>query len=203
MIKIGIIDYGVGNVNSLNKSFKSIGCRSAKSSDINTLKESDVIVLPGVGSFAYAMDRLKKSNLDKFIINESKENKPILGICLGMQLLVNSSDENGSHKGLGIIPGEIRELENSDFHIGWNNIEICKQFTFINKFDNHEFFFNHGFAFQGNNKNILSKTSYGKNLFASGIIKNNTIGFQFHPEKSQKAGLQLLKSTVKFLTKNK
>ncbi len=203
MIKIGIVDYGVGNVNSLNKSFKSIGFRSTKSSDTDELKKTDVIVLPGVGSFAYAMDKLKKSKLDQFIINESKRNKPILGICLGMQLLVNSSDENGIHKGLGIIPGKIKELEGSDFHIGWNNIEICKRQSFIKKFNNHEFFFNHGFAFQGNTKNILSKTLYGKNLFASSIIKNNTIGFQFHPEKSQKAGLQLLKSTVRFLTKNK
>jgi len=203
MIKIGIVDYGVGNINSLNKSFKSIGFRSTKSSDTDELKKTDVIVLPGVGSFAYAMDKLKKSKLDQFIINESKRNKPILGICLGMQLLVNSSDENGIHKGLGIIPGKIKELEGSDFHIGWNNIEICKRQSFIKKFNNHEFFFNHGFAFQGNTKNILSKTLYGKNLFASSIIKNNTIGFQFHPEKSQKAGLQLLKSTVRFLTKNK
>ena len=203
MIKIGIVDYGVGNVNSLNKSFKSIGFRSTKSSDTDELKKTDVIVLPGVGSFAYAMDKLKKSKLDQFIINESKRNKPILGICLGMQLLVNSSDENGIHKGLGIIPGKIKELEGSDFHIGWNNIEICKRQSFIKKFNNHEFFFNHGFAFQGNTKNILSKTLYGKNLFASSIIKNKTIGFQFHPEKSQKAGLQLLKSTVRFLTKNK
>lgn len=203
MLKIGIIDYGVGNVNSLNKSFKSIGFRPEKSSDINTLQQSDLIVLPGVGSFAYAMDRLRKSKLDKFLINESKKHKPILGICLGMQLLCNSSDENGIHEGLGIIPGEIRELEDSDFHIGWNNVEFCKQLTFIKKFNNHEFFFNHGFAFKGINRNTLSKTLYGKNLFASAIIKDNTIGFQFHPEKSQKAGLQLLQSTVKFLTRNK
>ena len=202
MIKIGIVDYGVGNVNSLNKSFQSIGCQSAKTSDTSTLQKSDLIVLPGVGSFAFAMNKLKKSKLDTFLINESKRNKPILGICLGMQLLVNSSNENGNHKGLGIIPGEVKSFKDADFHIGWNNIEICKKLTFLKKFNNHEFFFNHGFAYEGRRKNILSTTSYGGNLFASAIVQNNTIGFQFHPEKSQKAGLQLLQSTVKFLTKN-
>tara|TARA_B110000259_G_scaffold97444_1_gene112611 strand:- start:1456 stop:2067 length:612 start_codon:yes stop_codon:yes gene_type:complete len=203
MIKIGVIDYGVGNVNSLNKSFKSIGFRSIKSDNAEVLEQSDVIVLPGVGSFAYAMDKLKKSKLDKFIVRESKKNKPIIGICLGMQLLTNSSEENGNHKGLGIIPGKIKQLKNSDFHIGWNNIEICKKLTFIQKFNNHEFFFNHGFAYDGNNSNILSKTSYGNSSFAAAIMKKNTVGFQFHPEKSQKAGLQILKSTINFLIKNK
>ena len=203
MIKIGVIDYGVGNVNSLNKSFKSIGFRSVKSDNAEVLEQSDVIVLPGVGSFAYAMDKLKKSKLDKFIVRESKKNKPIIGICLGMQLLTNSSEENGNHKGLGIIPGKIKQLKNSDFHIGWNNIEVSKELSFINKFNNHEFFFNHGFAYEGNDANILSKTSYGESSFASAIMKKNTVGFQFHPEKSQKAGLQLLKSTINFLIKDK
>tara|TARA_B100000768_G_C11273481_1_gene374636 strand:- start:2138 stop:2749 length:612 start_codon:yes stop_codon:yes gene_type:complete len=203
MIKIGVIDYGVGNVNSLNKSFKSIGFRSIKSDNAEVLEQSDVIVLPGVGSFAYAMDKLKKSKLDKFIVRESKKNKPIIGICLGMQLLTNSSEENGNHKGLGIIPGKIKQLKNSDFHIGWNNIEVSKELSFINKFNNHEFFFNHGFAYEGNDANILSKTSYGESSFASAIMKKNTVGFQFHPEKSQKAGLQILKSTINFLIKNK
>ena len=167
------------------------------------LEQSDVIVLPGVGSFAYAMDKLKKSKLDKFIVRESKKNKPIIGICLGMQLLTNCSEENGNHKGLGIIPGKIKQLKNSDFHIGWNNIEVCKKLTFVQKFNNHEFFFNHGFAYDGNNSNILSKTSYGNSSFAAAIIKKNTVGFQFHPEKSQKAGLQILKSTINFLINNK
>ncbi|MDC1443560.1 imidazole glycerol phosphate synthase subunit HisH [Gammaproteobacteria bacterium] len=203
MIKIGVIDYGVGNVNSLNKSFKSIGFRSVKSDNAEVLEQSDVIVLPGVGSFAYAMDKLKKSKLDKFIVRESKKNKPIIGICLGMQLLTNCSEENGNHKGLGIIPGKIKQLKNSDFHIGWNNIEVCKKLTFVQKFNNHEFFFNHGFAYDGNNSNILSKTSYGNSSFAAAIIKKNTVGFQFHPEKSQKAGLQILKSTINFLINNK
>ena len=203
MTKIGVIDYGVGNVNSLNKSFKSIGFRSIKSDNAEVLEQSDVIVLPGVGSFAYAMDKLKKSKLDKFIVRESKKNKPIIGICLGMQLLTNSSEENGNHKGLGIIPGKIKQLKNSDFHIGWNNIEVSKELSFINKFNNHEFFFNHGFAYEGNDANILSKTSYGESSFASAIMKKNTVGFQFHPEKSQKAGLQILKSTINFLINNK
>ena len=203
MIKIGVIDYGVGNVNSLNKSFKSIGFRSVKSDNAEVLEQSDVIVLPGVGSFAYAMDKLKKSKLDKFIVRESKKNKPIIGICLGMQLLTNSSEENGNHKGLGIIPGKIKQLKNSDFHIGWNNIEVSNELSFINKFNNHEFFFNHGFAYEGNDANILSKTSYGESSFASAIMKKNTVGFQFHPEKSQKAGLQILKSTINFLINNK
>ena len=98
-----------GNVNSLNKSFKSIGFKSLKSSNFNTLEASDVVVLPGVGSFAYAMQKLNKTKLDEFIKNESKK-KPIIGICLGMQLLTDSSEENGEHQGLGIISGKIKKL---------------------------------------------------------------------------------------------
>ena len=184
MINIGILDYGVGNVSSLNKSFKSIGYRSTSSADTEILENSDVIVLPGVGSFSYAMKSLNKSNLDEFIINQSKKRKPIIGICLGMQLLTNSSEEDGMHKGLGIIPGKIKGLENSDFHIGWNNIETNERASFIKKFNNHEFFFNHGYAYKGSTKNVLSTTKYGKNQFASAIIKGSTVGFQFHPEKS-------------------
>ena len=203
MTKIGIIDYGVGNVNSLNKSFKSIGFKSFKSSDKSVLKSSEVLVLPGVGSFPYAMDRLRQLKLDNFIIDESKKNKPIIGICLGMQLLTDSSEENGDHPGLGIIPGKIIELGNSDFHIGWNDIDICKELNFIKKFNKYEFFFNHGYVYRGHVKNILSKTTYKSNYFASAIIQKNTVGFQFHPEKSQKAGLQILKSTINFLLKSK
>lgn len=203
MTSIGILDYGVGNVNSLNRSFKSIGFRSITSANIDLLSQSDVLVLPGVGSFPYAMTSLKKSKLDKYIINQAKIKKPIIGICLGMQLLTNSSDENGVHKGLGIIPGDIKELANSDFHIGWNNIKVNKKLRFMNKFNNYEFFFNHGYAYSGKNKNVLSLTKYGKNNFASAIINENTIGFQFHPEKSQKAGLQILQSTINYLIKNK
>lgn len=203
MINIGILDYGVGNVSSLNKSFKSIGYRSISSADKDLLKHSDVIVLPGVGSFSYAMKRLNKSNLDQFVIDQSINKKPIIGICLGMQLLTNSSEEDGIHDGLSIIPGEIKKLKKSDFHIGWNSIEICEQSSFLKKFNNHEFFFNHGYAYTGSNKYVLSKTKYSENQFASSIIKGNTVGFQFHPEKSQKAGLQILKSTINYLVRNK
>ena len=203
MINIGILDYGVGNVSSLNKSFKSIGYRSISSADKDLLKHSDVIVLPGVGSFSYAMKRLNKSSLDQFVIDQSINKKPIIGICLGMQLLTNSSEEDGIHDGLNIIPGEIKKLKKSDFHIGWNNIEICEQSSFLKKFNNHEFFFNHGYAYKGSNKYVLSKTKYAENQFASSIIKGNTVGFQFHPEKSQKAGLQILKSTINYLVRNK
>ena len=202
MIKIGIIDYGIGNVYSLVKCLKSIGYRAITSSDSLILEKCDLLVLPGVGSFPYAMKQLFASKLDKFIINQSKSKKPIIGICLGMQLLTQHSEENGGHLGLGIIPGKITKNKNSEYHIGWNNIETPKEKLFSKKFNNHEFFFNHGYSFQGNNKYILSKTNFGGS-FASAIMKENIIGFQFHPEKSQKAGLQLLKSTINFLIKHK
>jgi len=202
LIKIGIINYGVGNIHSLHKSFKTIGFRSIKSNEPSVLERCDIIALPGVGSFAYAIKKLTQTNLDRFVINQSKKKKPIIGICLGMQLLTDSSEENGIHSGLGIIPGKIKKNYNSDYHIGWNNIEVNKQKSFINKFNNHEFFFNHGFSFKGESKYILSKTIFGES-FASVINKGKTIGFQFHPEKSQKAGLQLLKSTINYLTKKK
>ena len=190
MIKVGIIDYGVGNTNSLNKSLKSIGYRSIKTYELSILEDCDVIVLPGVGSFPYAMEKLIRSKLAQFIIDQS--------ICLGMQLLTERSAENGEHNGLEIIPGEIKKNLNSNHHIGWNNIEVQKEVSFIKKFNNHEFFFNHGYSFVGPKKYVVSKTYFGES-FASVIMKEKTIGFQFHPEKSQKAGLQLLKSAIKFL----
>ena len=200
MIKIGIIDYGVGNIHSLNKSFKAIGCRSIKSYQTSILEKCDIIVLPGVGSFGYAMKKLINSNLDKFIIDQSKKKKPIIGICLGMQLLTDKSEENGEHHGLGIIPGEIKRNSNLDYHIGWNNIEVNKKKSFIKRFNNHEFFFNHGYAFKGHSRYIESIAYFGES-FPSTISKGKTIGFQFHPEKSQKAGLALLKSTINHLIK--
>lgn len=203
MTKIGIIDYGVGNVSSLSRSFKSIGFRTSISADKTQLNQTDVLVLPGVGSFPYAMEKLRQSKLDDFLIDASKKNRPIIGICLGMQLLTDCSQENGNHAGLGLIPGDIRALKNAGFHIGWNDVSVCNDSKFIKKFDKHEFFFNHGYAYFGDEDNILSKTVFRETSFASSIMKGSTLGFQFHPEKSQKAGLQLLKSTVSFLRQKK
>ena len=198
-----VIDYGVGNLLSVQRGLEKCGAKVIVTCNPKIILDGNRVVMPGVGAFSNAMKALKDLGLIVVLNELAKRKTPLLGICLGMQLLTNSSEENGNHKGLGIIPGKIKQLKNSDFHIGWNNIEVSKELSFINKFNNHEFFFNHGFAYEGNDANILSKTSYGESSFASAIMKKNTVGFQFHPEKSQKAGLQILKSTINFLIKNK
>ncbi|MBL6654569.1 MAG: imidazole glycerol phosphate synthase subunit HisH [Flavobacteriaceae bacterium] len=199
MISVGIVDYGVGNIHSLSKSLRIAGFRPEISSSKELLSKSDIILLPGVGSFSFAIDNLKKSGLDSFIIKQSKINKPIIGICLGMQLLCSNSTEGGINKGLGIIPGKIKRMSNSKFHIGWNSIQLKNKNHFLKRFNNHEFFFNHGYQFAGNQKYVIAETEFEKS-FPTIIKKNNTIGFQFHPEKSQKAGIQLLKKTIKSIS---
>tara|TARA_B100000575_G_scaffold59744_1_gene45277 strand:- start:143 stop:751 length:609 start_codon:yes stop_codon:yes gene_type:complete len=199
MISVGIVDYGVGNIHSLSKSVRIAGFRPEISSSKELLSKSDIILLPGVGSFSFAIDNLIKSGLDSFIIQQSKINKPIIGICLGMQLLCSNSTEGGINKGLGIIPGKIKRMSNSKFHIGWNSIQLKNKNHFLKRFNNHEFFFNHGYQFVGNQKYVIAETEFEKS-FPTIIKKNNTIGFQFHPEKSQKAGIQLLKKTIKSIS---
>ena len=199
MISVGIVDYGVGNVHSLSKSIRIAGFRPEISSSRELLSKSDIILLPGVGSFSFAIDNLKKSGLNSFIIKQSKINKPIIGICLGMQLLCSNSSEGGLNKGLGIIPGKIKRMRNSKFHIGWNSIQLRNKNHFLKRFNNHEFFFNHGYRYEGDEKYVIAKTEFGK-IFPTIIKKDNTIGFQFHPEKSQKAGIQLLRKTIKSIS---
>tara|TARA_B100000902_G_scaffold398969_1_gene467745 strand:+ start:4072 stop:4677 length:606 start_codon:yes stop_codon:yes gene_type:complete len=199
MISVGLVDYGIGNVRSLRKSLLKLEYDAIVSNEVNVLAEKDILILPGVGQFSFAMNSLKKYYLDEFIINYTK-NKPIIGICLGMQLLTDSSIELVKSKGLGLIPGNIIQLPNKKHHIGWNTISVTNNNSFLKQFEKCQFYFNHGYYFNGNEKYSQSKSSFGEE-FTSIIKKDNVIGFQFHPEKSQVHGLRLISKTINYLIK--
>lgn len=197
---IAIIDYGVGNLFSLTSSFKAIGENAVATSDEATIRSADKIILPGVGAFGDAAEKLFRSSLDKLIINEVKKGKPLLGICLGMQLLFEKSYEYGEHRGLSLIKGEVRPIseviptEYKIPHIGWNSISLLREqnglFRYIK--DGDYVYFVHSF-YGADSPDVIAITDYGAPLTAA-VAKDNVYGCQFHPEKSGEVGLSILKA---------
>lgn len=198
MINIGLIDFNVGNQDSLFYVLKAIGFKVIISKEIDILSKSDILVLPGVGAFPNAMKNLKKNNLHDFLIEWSTKNKPILGICLGMQLLCSKSYEYKECEGLGIIKGKIIALNSTRFHIGWNNVfQVEKSKLPYSELD--DFYFNHSFKFKGNKNLIIGNTRFNEEIVPAMIKQNNIVGIQFHPEKSQEAGKKFLSHIIKKL----
>jgi glutamine amidotransferase len=201
MKKIVIIDYGVGNVFSVYNAIKYLGYSNVKISyDEKDIFSSDALILPGVGAFDEAMKNITIRKLDK-ILNENVliNKKPLLGVCVGMQILSEGSDENGWHKGLGWIPGKVKKLELSQNlavpHVGWNNLQITnKSSLFLNQSNsNPHFYFDHSYYFETEDKYVSSYCDYGMKICAS-VQNENIYGVQFHPEKSQNNGLKLFRS---------
>ena len=197
---IVIVDYGVGNLFSLVSSFKAIGQDAIATGDEQLIRKADKIILPGVGAFEDASKKLFDSGLADVIIEQAKKGTPILGICLGMQLLFERSFEYGEHKGLGLIKGEIRpisEIIPSDYkipHIGWNALKITKQSPlFINIKDGDFVYFVHSYYATNCENSIIANAEYGAMLTAS-VQSDNVFGCQFHPEKSGEVGLNILKA---------
>ena len=197
---IAITDYGVGNLFSIKSSLDVIGAESVVTSDENVLRSADKIILPGVGAFRDARRKLSESGLDKVIIEEAKKGKPILGICLGMQLLFDKSYEYGEYEGLGLIKGEIRPIVDvigeglSIPHIGWNPLIFKKKtplFKYLN--DGDCVYFVHSYYAASCTQSVTATAEYGCELTAS-AEEGNVYGCQFHPEKSGKAGLNILKA---------
>ena len=198
---IAIVDYGVGNLFSLKSSFAAIGEDVVVTGDTQEIKNADKIILPGVGAFGDAAKKLRESGLDKVVKEEAENGKPILGICLGMQLLLEKSFEYGEHEGLGLIRGEIRPISDvipKDLkipHIGWNALhfkgEKSKIFKYIN--DGDFVYFVHSFYGAKCDESVSATAEYGAELTAS-VEKGNVYGCQFHPEKSGEVGLKLLKA---------
>ena len=197
---IAIIDYGVGNLFSLKCSFEAIGAEVVVTNDAETIKKADKLVLPGVGAFSDAAKKLKSSGLVDVLIEQKNCNKPILGICLGMQLLFEKSYEYGCHEGLGFIKGNVKSICDvipNDFkvpHIGWNSLNIIKKdsklFKYIN--DGDFVYFVHSF-YGADCDDVSSVSNYGADLTAT-VEKDNVFGCQFHPEKSGEVGLNILRA---------
>ena len=197
---IAIIDYGVGNLFSLSSSFKAIGADITITGDPEVIRKADKLILPGVGAFEDAAKKLRNSGLDRIIIEEAENGKPLLGICLGMQMLFEESQEYGVHKGLGLIKGKVVPMqgkipENLKIpHIGWNALKFTKEtplFKYINEGDC--VYFVHSYYAENCDEALIAIAEYGKDLTAA-VQRNNIFGCQFHPEKSGKVGLDILKA---------
>ncbi|HEY9062909.1 MAG TPA: imidazole glycerol phosphate synthase subunit HisH [Pseudobacteroides sp.] len=204
---IAIIDYGVGNLRSVEKAFSFIGCEASISSDPEFVMQADGVVLPGVGAYSDAMDNLKKAGMVDVVKNVIADNKPFLGICLGMQLLFDYSEEGGNVSGLGIFKGTIKQLPlDMDLkvpHMGWNSIKSSKDCPlFTNLPDSPYVYFVHSYYLDAENKDmVIAKTNYGIE-FDVAIGKGNVFATQFHPEKSGEVGLNILKNFKNLLKSN-
>jgi glutamine amidotransferase len=197
-VKTGIIDYGMGNLRSVKRAFEVCSAEVEIIQDAKMIKNFDYLVLPGVGAFKDGMNNLEKGGWTDEIINAVVSRQmPLLGICLGMQLLADLGFEGGKTKGLALIRGEIKQLIPDDDekipHIGWNEVRIKNKSALFNGInDCVDFYFVHSFHFiPEENANILATTPYC-NQFVSAISKENIYGVQFHPEKSQRPGLKLI-----------
>ena len=197
---IGIIDYGVGNLFSLRSSFAAIGCDVTVSRDPSVLSACERIVLPGVGAFGDAARLLRESGMADLVLSEAAAGKPILGICLGMQLLLNTSYEYGVHRGLGLIPGAVRPIADTIPaglkipHIGWNSLHFTKKHPVFRYVDEGAYvYFVHSYHGTDCAESTVAMTEYGAPLCAA-VAKDNVVGCQFHPEKSGAVGLSILRA---------
>lgn len=197
---IAIVDYGVGNLFSLKCSFDAIGTEAVVTDDPEVIEQSDRIILPGVGAFEDAAKKLKESGLKDVLLSEAVKDKPLMGICLGMQLLFETSYEYGVHQGLGLIPGEIIPISKvipKDYkipHIGWNALKITKPtplFKYIQP--GQHVYFVHSYYAANCGEHTIATAEYGADLTAA-VAKDHVYGCQFHPEKSGDVGLKILKA---------
>lgn len=192
---IVIIDYGVGNLKSVQNGFAQAGYNTVVSGDPKEIEAADGLVLPGVGAFGKAMDNLRRDGLDRVVLSQAKKGVPLLGICVGLQLLFDSSEEMGRHRGLGLIPGEVvlfrGELKVPQ--IGWNQVRIRREHPLLDGIrDGDYFYFVHSYYARPADKGALLATAeYGVD-FAAVVQKDNVFGIQFHPEKSSRLGLAIL-----------
>ena len=200
---IAIIDYGVGNLFSLKSSFAAIGAETVVTGDPAVIRSAEKLILPGVGAFGDAAELLRRSKLDKLVCEEAVSGKPLLGICLGMQLLFDYGMEYGRHEGLGLIPGSVRPI--SDYitagykipHIGWNALRfpagkpVNPMFKYINEGDC--VYFVHSFCGAECGDSVIASAEYGAELTAA-VARENVYGAQFHPEKSGSVGLNILRA---------
>ncbi|MCA1591624.1 MAG: imidazole glycerol phosphate synthase subunit HisH [Acidobacteria bacterium] len=197
MTRVAIIDYGVGNLRSVEKAFAAGGCEAVVSSDAGELREAERLVLPGVGAFRACMSALHERGFDELVRERVAEGTPLLGVCVGMQLLFEESEEFGRSEGLGFLRGRVRRFggELRVPHIGWNQVEWRREHALMKGIEDGSFFyFVHSYYCETPEPDaVLGETEYGIK-YASVVARGNVCGVQFHPEKSQAAGLRLLQN---------
>lgn len=196
---IGIVDYGVGNQASVWRALHKLDYRCRVSSDPKALDQTDILFLPGVGAFPAAMEQLHKHDLVEYLQQEGRRGKPFVGLCLGMQLLAEQSQEHGLTAGLGLIPGNVVPFPGGGWHIGWNAIEATNTDGLFAECDGMAMYFNHSFIFDAPSEYRVYAARTDGDPFPVGVRRGNLVGMQFHPEKSQDAGRALLRTLVEGL----
>ena len=198
---ITILDYGEGNIRNVERAFQTLNQDVLVSNSVNDIEKATILVVPGQGAFKQAMSQLKKLNLIDPIKNHINAGKKFLGICLGFQILFESSEEHGNIKGLGILPGHFKKIESASLkvpHMGWNQVNIQNQSKLYKDIKNDSYvYFVHSYYVTNSDERIIASTTNYEQSFISAIQKNNLWATQFHPEKSGDIGLNILKN---FLT---
>jgi len=202
MVKIVIVDYGVGNFRNVQKAFQATGAQADITDSVQAVKDAGAVVLPGVGAFGDAINNLRQRGLDQPVLAALQAGKPLFGICVGLQIMFESSEEMGRHQGLGIFPGQVVRFPTSQLpvpHMGWNQIHPARPHPLLRHIDAGDFaYFAHSYyARPQNPAHIIATTDYGLD-YASAVARDNVCAIQFHPEKSQQVGLQILKNFVEF-----
>lgn len=200
-----IIDYGIGNLRSIEKAFQSVGANVLRTDDPKRIAEAERLVLPGVGAFGACADEIRKRDLEKPIHDYVATGRPFLGVCVGMQLLFEIGEERGEHAGLGLLSGRVVHFHHEGNngttqglkvpHMGWNTVDLHRASPLLKNLGTPPYFyFVHSYHAQPEQaEDVLGATNYGAS-FAAIVQRNNVFGVQFHPEKSQKDGLQILKN---------
>lgn len=198
---VGIVDYGIGNVASVQRSLRMLGLRSRLSHDPDVLDGCDVIILPGVGAFPGAMEALHRHGMTRYLQERAETGKPIVGICLGMQLLADRSSEIRPTPGLGLIPGYVEPLQDARWHIGWNTLEVLHDDSLLMPGDGRSLYFNHSYVMHTSPEYCIGVARLGEPFtpFTVAVRRGNLVGLQFHPEKSQAAGLHILSQVIEGL----
>jgi len=200
MGKLAIVDYGCGNLFSLSNALEAIGADFVITKELSVLQAAERILLPGVGAFGEAMQKLTDTGLVE-PLREMAAQKPFLGICVGAQLLFEYGHEFGLHRGLGLLPGEVRKIKAEGLkipHMGWNDVQVCNPAapSFVREADGKYFYFVHSFKIDAPDAVVYAAARYGETIPAV-VGRDRVMGFQFHPEKSGEAGLQLLAGFVR------
>jgi glutamine amidotransferase len=192
-MKVTIVDYGIGNILSVQRAFEHVGAQVSFANNAQDIRKADRLVVPGVGAFKNCMDAIESLKIKRALIDFAHTDKPYLGICVGMQMLLDKSYEFGEHNGLGVIAGEVKKIDVPGQRIpfiGWKEVSINNG---LNKF-----YFVHSYqAFTDHAENLLATYNLGEQKVAAAIKKNNVIGLQFHPEKSADSGLELIQDFLK------
>ena len=199
--RVGIVDYGVGNLASVRQALLGMGYRCQISGQADELAKVDLLLLPGVGTFPAAMEGLRRNRLCEFLRGWAAQGRPMLGICLGMQLFAESSIEIRPTEGLGLIPGRVAPLETPRWHIGWNRIRTEEENSLLKPVDGSHVYFNHSFVFRAGAEHQLAsaRVNGSGEPVTVAVRRGNLVGLQFHPEKSQTVGRSLLTHLIETL----